>query len=251
MSTCPENDIHSVYLDGELSEEFIAEYESHVASCPECSAKLEKLTRISGILREDARSVVFSGKELDDSFARLQAKMSYSSFKKNFCGVENKSFGFKKFHGIQCFAAGIAAAAALAFIIPRNSKQHYEGQKFEPVARTSVSNNMGHMRIGGAIDSERLSSFLGSDSDASGHDSMESYGVIRDAGGSFPVQKMILDGSSHARPSVKPALADYDVFFLEHPSQMENLDPSHGFSFSVSSPLLKVSLGGISRNCNY
>lgn len=250
MSTCPENDIHSVYLDGELPEEFIAEYESHVASCPECSAKLEKLTRISGILRADAKSVVFSGKELDDSFARLQAKMSYSSFKRNFDGREKNSFGFKKFHGIQCFAAGIAAAAAVAFIIPRNSKQHYEGQKFEPVARTSVSNKMGHMRIGGAIDSERLSSFLGSDSDASGYDSMESYEAIRGAGGS-PVQKMILDGSSHARPSVKPALAGYDVFFLERPSQMENMDPSRGFSFSVSSPLLKVPLNGISRNCNF
>ena len=83
MSTCPENDIHSVYLDGELPEEFLQEYEAHVASCPECSKKLEALTRLKGFVHEDSASIVFSQKNLDDSFARLQAKMSYNNFKKN------------------------------------------------------------------------------------------------------------------------------------------------------------------------
>ncbi len=62
MSTCPENDIHSVYLDGELPEEFLQEYEAHVASCPECSKKLEALTRLKGFVHEDSASIVFSQK---------------------------------------------------------------------------------------------------------------------------------------------------------------------------------------------
>ncbi|MBP5452686.1 MAG: zf-HC2 domain-containing protein, partial [Treponema sp.] len=43
MSTCPEKDIHSIYLDNELPAAYVADYEAHVESCPECKAQLEKL----------------------------------------------------------------------------------------------------------------------------------------------------------------------------------------------------------------
>ena len=33
MSTCPEKDIHSIYVDGELPENYIKQYESHLSSC--------------------------------------------------------------------------------------------------------------------------------------------------------------------------------------------------------------------------
>ena len=47
MSTCPEKDLHSIYLDGELPEEFLKEYENHVAGCEKCKAELEKLRKVS------------------------------------------------------------------------------------------------------------------------------------------------------------------------------------------------------------
>ena len=41
MSTCPENDIHSLYLDNELPLSYREEYEAHIKSCPKCAKKLE------------------------------------------------------------------------------------------------------------------------------------------------------------------------------------------------------------------
>ena len=34
MFTCPEDDIHSIYADGELPKNYVAEYEAHVNSAP-------------------------------------------------------------------------------------------------------------------------------------------------------------------------------------------------------------------------
>ena len=36
MSTCPEQDMHSVYLDGELPQKYALDYESHLTSCQRC-----------------------------------------------------------------------------------------------------------------------------------------------------------------------------------------------------------------------
>ena len=77
MSTCPEKDLHSIYLDGELPEEFLKEYETHVAGCEKCQAELEKLKKVSVPFREDALSVKLDQTYLDQSFARLQTKMRF------------------------------------------------------------------------------------------------------------------------------------------------------------------------------
>lgn len=234
MFTCPEDDIHSVYLDGELPEEFVAEYEAHVGSCPKCSAKLEKLTRISNLLGDDSDSIVFTEKELDDSFARLQAKMSYSRFKKS----EKRSvFDFPKFKGVQFFAAGVAAASIIAFAIPKQGETVKSAQgNFAPVARSSVKNPVNPVKIDGNLDAVHLASFLGSETP-------EDSVIAVSEGNVAPVQKMILHdsyGQRSFRP-VKPALADYDVFYPVGQESKESSDHSKGFSFSVSSPLIKVS----------
>ena len=43
MSFCPSKDIHSVYLDGELPENYKAEYELHISHCEKCRKELEQL----------------------------------------------------------------------------------------------------------------------------------------------------------------------------------------------------------------
>lgn len=250
MYTCPENDIHSVYLDGELPEEFVQEYEAHVASCAECSAKLEKLTQLKGFFHDDAESITFTQKQLDDSFSRLQAKMSYSSFKKS----ESKNTKqFPKFHGIRYFAAGIAAAAAVAFIIPgRSAVNEKNTSKFKPVARTSVLSAYNSMRVDGNLDTVKLSSLFGDDSmentdGKSGRilnrpNSMEKPYAMKVSSDTVQVQKMILDDSYDSRTysSVRPALADYDLFYPSFEEKVSN-DHSGGFSFSLTSPILRVS----------
>lgn len=90
MSTCPQKDIHSVYIDGELPEKFCAEYEAHIASCAACQAELAKLRHLRTLLTADAgvSTPVSVGATkavaaldtafLDASFARLQTKLRYS-----------------------------------------------------------------------------------------------------------------------------------------------------------------------------
>ena len=49
MYTCPEKDIHSVYIDNELPEAYIAEYEAHVKNCPKCAAELALLRNLNSV----------------------------------------------------------------------------------------------------------------------------------------------------------------------------------------------------------
>ncbi len=50
---CPEDDIISAYLDGELDSSVSARVEEHIADCPRCKEKLRAFQRISHILLED------------------------------------------------------------------------------------------------------------------------------------------------------------------------------------------------------
>ena len=77
MSTCPEHDMHSVYLDGELPQKYALEYESHMTTCQQCRDKYMKLQGISALLKEDAAQHQLSSQEMEDSFARLQTKLRY------------------------------------------------------------------------------------------------------------------------------------------------------------------------------
>ncbi len=68
MFHCPENDIHSIYLDGELPQNFVKDYEAHLASCPKCAAKLEKLKKIRAALLLPSRINGASGAQgVDES----------------------------------------------------------------------------------------------------------------------------------------------------------------------------------------
>ena len=78
MSTCPSNDIHSVYLDNELPETYVGTYEAHIKSCPKCAAKLASLRAVSTVFRSDAGGMTLDKASLDKSWERLQARLSYS-----------------------------------------------------------------------------------------------------------------------------------------------------------------------------
>ncbi len=112
MSFCPAKDIHSVYLDNEMPEIYKAEYESHVESCEKCKKDLEKLRAIRSLLQSDSTSISLDSHFMDESFARLQTKLSYSKnvAKSNRPKSNNWSY----------VVSGIAAAAVFAFIIPLN-----------------------------------------------------------------------------------------------------------------------------------
>ncbi|MBO5124827.1 MAG: hypothetical protein J6C11_06840 [Spirochaetaceae bacterium] len=111
MSTCPEHDMHSVYLDGELPQKYALEYESHMTTCQQCRDKYMKLQGISALLKEDADRHRLSSQEMEDSFARLQTKLRYQ---KTVREIQPKNIN--RFTWVVPTVA--AAALAFALILP-------------------------------------------------------------------------------------------------------------------------------------
>ena len=111
MSFCPSKDIHSVYLDGELPENYKAEYELHISHCEKCRKELEQLKAIRALFKADSDSLKLDEHFMDESFQRLQIKMAYS---KNIGKMPQKS----PFKVISYVASGVAAAAVLALVLP-------------------------------------------------------------------------------------------------------------------------------------
>ena len=117
MSFCPSKDIHSVYLDGELPENYKAEYELHIQHCEKCRKELEQLKAVQKLFKADADSLKLDEKFMDESFQRLQIKMAYS---RNIGKVPEKS----PFKVISYVASGVAAAAVLALVLPIGLKSN-------------------------------------------------------------------------------------------------------------------------------
>ena len=159
MSTCPEKDLHSIYLDGELPEEFLKEYENHVAGCEKCKAELEKLRKVSVPFREDALSVRLDQTYLEQSFERLQTKMR---FKKTTERCE-KSYIVRPYIK---WASGFAAVAAVFAVIvtPLSLKSNSKEQKeLTAIARTQIKPiQESRVVVDGNLDSLKISSALSS-----------------------------------------------------------------------------------------
>lgn len=114
MFTCPENDIHSIYLDNELPENFKADYEAHLEHCPKCKAKLEALRKTHQAIQLDSKQLDLSQEFLDASFERLQSRMRYS---KTTSEVNNSNVTMfptaRKY-----IPMAVAAAAVFALVLP-------------------------------------------------------------------------------------------------------------------------------------
>ncbi len=116
MFHCPENDIHSIYLDGELPQNFAKDYEAHLASCDKCRAKLAKLKAVRAAFAADARSIEVSDEFKAASFERLQSRMRFSK-------VVSASQPNKNIVRVTNFVPLAAAAAAVfALMLPVKMK---------------------------------------------------------------------------------------------------------------------------------
>lgn len=111
MSSCPTDDIHSIYLDNELPPVYANQYEQHLKICPKCEAKLALLKKNHFALQSDAQNIRLDKIFLDDSFERLKTKLRYS---KNTDLKTKRNFQFTNY--IIPFAA--AAAVFAAVILP-------------------------------------------------------------------------------------------------------------------------------------
>lgn len=82
MSICPENDIHSVYLDGELNSPYKEQYLEHLQNCASCTEKLSKLKSVQGILREDSKNISLSDEQLAESYQKLSTLLKFRNVTK-------------------------------------------------------------------------------------------------------------------------------------------------------------------------
>ena len=200
MSTCPSNDIHSVYLDNELPETYVALYESHIKSCPKCAAKLASLRAVSAAFRSESDGMTLDASSLGKSWERLQARLSYSKTTKRVYRFSEHNFRY-------AFSAA-AAAAIFALIIPvrvLRSPSAVQTAAINPISRsTSVELAKNNVVINGNIEQPRA--FVPSLSD-------ERYGVNAEYGTGFDVSLVAFDGARFdASRSGERQLEDVDLF---------------------------------------
>ena len=119
MYSCPTDDIHSIYLDNELPLAYIKEYESHIANCPACKAKLESLKRIKNTFQTDSKNIQLDKQFMDQSFERLKTKMHYS---KNAATRFEFPFSEKTVRWGMATAAAVLIAAILPVTISNATK---------------------------------------------------------------------------------------------------------------------------------
>ncbi len=119
MSTCPDKDIHSIYIDDELQKKYEEEYLAHINQCDSCLKERNKLSKITSLLKEDSLNLEFSEEKLQNSFNQLQTKLRYSNNVRKIKPSETHNFTW----------IIPAAAAVLAFVL------------FMPMNKTSTKYN--------------------------------------------------------------------------------------------------------------
>lgn len=142
MATCPQNDVHSVYIDGELPEKYRAEYEAHVVGCVSCQTELAKLRRLRTLFMGENTDGSASTQNADSafltaSFMRLQTKLRYS-----------RTVGVANDRRIRAFPWAISAAAVIFALVLVPVRTHTSNAdaavtviasaELEPLAEKSV-----------------------------------------------------------------------------------------------------------------
>ena len=138
MYSCPTDDIHSIYLDNELPLAYIKEYESHIANCPACKAKLESLKRIKNAFQADSKTIQLDKQFMDQSFERLKTKMHYS---KNAATHFEFPFSEKTVRWGMATAAAVLIAAILPVTISNATKANHSNANIASITPVTRPQN--------------------------------------------------------------------------------------------------------------
>ncbi len=143
MYTCPTDDIHSVYLDGELPNVYLQQYEAHTKTCAGCAKKLESLRAVRNLLRKDSDALTLDAIAMEESFKRLGTKLRYS---KNTA----KAYAFPKTLPISA-AAAAAFVTLLPFVKGLPGKSASPSQELAAIVKPQVSIPKQNVIINGNI----------------------------------------------------------------------------------------------------
>ncbi len=127
MYTCPTDDIHSIYLDGELPDIYLKEYEAHIKTCSKCEKKLQKLQTLQNLFKSDSRMLTPDKIDMEESFKRLNTKLHYS---------KNTTYVYKV--SKNAVFGSIAAAAAAIFIIASPFRENVNRNSTVPVQEVAA-----------------------------------------------------------------------------------------------------------------
>ena len=234
MFTCPNKDVHSIYLDNELPLEYMEEYEAHVKNCPKCQAQLSKLRGLNSLFAADSNRLSFSENDKNNSFNRLQARLSYKKVTHRTLELGKVSKGIVKDMFI-----GAAAAAVIAVILPlRQAGSKAPVQEFTPVARMSSYN----LPTASVITDENLTnlvSFLGDEKPNTAE--LQAHNSV--AAAVMPFGTAFVNPTSYSTEDNKVSLTSYDVFSPIDDSVQQKQENQKGFFIHFSSPILSFEIG--------
>lgn len=131
MSTCPDMELHSAFLDGEIAGTWYDEIKSHVESCPDCKAHVERIQSIRDVFAADSAALNLDKKELDASYERLQSRLRYKKVAARTSGAYTEFA--RKFVPYAAAAAFLAAVIMPAANIRSQVKQHFNDIALLPV----------------------------------------------------------------------------------------------------------------------
>ncbi|MBQ9538205.1 MAG: zf-HC2 domain-containing protein [Treponema sp.] len=238
MFTCPNKDLHSVYLDGELAEEYKAKYEEHIKTCPKCQAELKKLEVARELLKADSDSISMSKRDMESSFARLQSRMSYKRV------LKPLSLGDGAKNVLKDVLVGSAAAAVIAAVIPAKTKTVVQPE-FKPVARMSSLNMPTDLQLEGAASPASVVGFLSNENshEAQAVSAVPFASPVLVSSPEVDVSAPTLANTAPVSSVQSLALTSYDVF-LPVESEASNLkEKQSGFFLHLSSPLFTIDIG--------
>lgn len=75
MFTCPNKNIHSLYIDNELAQPYKNSFEEHLAQCPSCAKKHASYVAMSNSVYDDTFKI--SKKKFEEGYMRLKAHLRY------------------------------------------------------------------------------------------------------------------------------------------------------------------------------
>lgn len=250
MYTCPDDSMHSAYADGELDAKSAAEYEAHVKTCARCAARLAQYRALREVFREDSARCEAECAARGAGFTRLELKLAY---KEHALGAGARG-GVPR--GIRYFAAGIAAAAAIAFVVPGGISRRAEDARaagesvagagaFTPVPMAPLRVSVGAVRADGALDAGALAD-EGVDAPAGAGAGARSRGVAGAFGDGFgaPGAGVLWDARADA---MRRALTSYDVFAAraEFDREAEDARGFAGADFAGGVPLIITAEGDV------
>ena len=239
MFTCPNKDLHSVYLDGELSDEYKAKYEEHIKGCPKCQAALKKLEGARALLKADSDSINMSERDMASSFERLQSRLSY----KKVLNMPSMGDGAKSV--LKDVLVGASAAAVIAAVMPTKTKTVIQTTDFKPVARMTSLDMPADLQVEGSVSPASVVGFLADDSrvqSATVSFTSPAVSMSPEVDVAAPMLARPVSAAS-SQSAASLALTSYDVFLPVESEALNAKEKDSSFFLHLSSPLFTIDIG--------